>query len=141
MNELDFSTLTVEDLPVTGPNGEKFILRVADGEAGTRWRDWNMTHTKAGADGISALPVEGLAEAAPILVAGCLFRVVEGKEPQKMTKEEVKKLPYKMINALFEKAKDISGLNDQSVNTLEKQRDAMNALIEKMKANEAAVKN
>ncbi|MFA5056492.1 MAG: hypothetical protein WC485_00125 [Opitutaceae bacterium] len=104
-NELDFSDLTIVELPVS-IGDKKYVLREADGATACAYRNALMRCTKLGPDG-KPLSMDGIADLEPLLVAGCLF--TQTGEP--VAEEDVRKMSYRVLKPLYAKAKSISGLD------------------------------
>lgn len=145
---LDFDDLTVIQIPVKY-QGKVYLLCEADGEAGTKYRNFSFSAVRASKGGEN-LGVEGLASREPLLVSLCLFLAerVPGtpneqyrllldndKNPQRVSEEFVHSLPSKMVQRLFKKALEISELTD-TTGTLEELKEQRNKLDEKIATQE-----
>lgn len=105
----------------------KFILCEADGDAGAKYRSAAVSAAKMN-DG-KVIRVDGMGDIEPMLVSRCLFyadenghlRVDDNDNPiKKYLVEEavIRSWPDRVQKALFNKVKEISGLDD--TDTLEK---------------------
>ena len=119
MSALDFDDLApIEERVSIG--GKKYILREATGDAGCKYRNSLLKATKLGPDG-KPVSIEGMADSEPLLVSLCLFELYEqkGSNGVSETKERptplivVRSWPARVQKALFERAKEISDLDEK----------------------------
>lgn len=112
-NELNFSDLSLIELPVTGPDGKAYILKEATGKAAKAYRNALMACTTLGPTG-KPQSIRNLADVEPMLVGMCLFHAEEGKNKgQPVSQSTIENWPAKVVKALFEKIKEISGLDEE----------------------------
>lgn len=106
---MDFDSLVPAEEPVKF-RGKQYVLREADADAVRRYRNAIFKCTRTGDNGrISA--GEGLADTEPLLVSLCLFEVTDkGEKPVSLP--TVLSWPGHVVKAIFEKAKEISRLNE-----------------------------
>lgn len=113
MDKLNFDVDFVE-VPVT-ISGEAYVLREASGKATRTWRDAQIACTKFGPNGKPS-SIAGIAATEALLVSLCLFKVGEQKGERKLlpvAKAAIEDFPSRVQNALFDKAKEISGLSEE----------------------------
>jgi hypothetical protein len=127
-DEFDFD-ITEQSCPVK-LSGERYLIVEADGSAGTEYRN-------AAAKGIKFNPqgkpsgVDGIADAQLILVGKCLFKLVKDNNEKKtlisytdletnevlfrqpVHPEYVRGLPDRISQKLFDKASELSGMNNE----------------------------
>lgn len=114
--------------PTTVPvriSGADYVLKEASGAVATTWRNSVFRSTKVDANGRPS-SYEGIAEAEPLLVSLCLHDA-NGKLVPIQT---VKSWPARIQKSLFEKAKEISGLDEEE--TPEKLKEGMSKLQTKL---------
>lgn len=122
--ELDFSadeSLSVQ-IPVTGPDGKRYILKSGSGKAVTEYRNAAQACFKYGANG-RLTQILNLASVEVQLVSACLFEVGADGEilKQRGTDKEVN-VPQQRIDSwpnpvkskLFNVSKQISGLDEDT---------------------------
>lgn len=130
---LVFDDITPIEIPVE-ISGKHYILREATGEAAAKWRSAMLRCTKLGPGGVPE-SVTGLAETELLLVALCLFEVVEGAANKPVTMTFVANLPYRVTGKLFETAKRISGLDaDEKAEDLRKRIEEDSRRLELLEA-------
>lgn len=101
--------------------GEPYLLREASEDAACRFHNAAMRAAKM-SDG-KVTGVDGVADSEPILVAGCLFKLVKVKGrdvEQPVSLQFVRDLPARVVKPLFERAKRISGLDEEPESVLRK---------------------
>lgn len=106
--EIDFSDLTVIEIPVN-ISGEKYFLREASGEAACNYRNAVLKCTKLGPEGKPS-SMEGIASVEPLLVSLCLV----DSEGKRVPESLVKSWPSRVVKVLYDKAKEISELDDDT---------------------------
>lgn len=112
--ELVFDSLTPIEIPVTIA-GKKYKLREASESAATDYRNAQLMAMRVNenAEGNRTATVGKLIETESILVSQCLFEIndSDSKTIEKMVPlAEVRKWPHRIVNTLFKKAEEISGL-------------------------------
>lgn len=105
--------------------GQDYLLKEASGAVATTWRNSVFRSTKVDSNGRPS-SYEGIAEAEPLLVSLCLYEA-NGKLVPIQT---VKSWPARIQKALFEKAKEISGLDEEE--TPEKLKENIRKAQEKL---------
>lgn len=120
--------------PVT-IGGVDYFLKEASGDAACKWKNTIMKSTKIGPDG-KPVGIDGLADSEPILVSLCLVEADKDGSPSKrhVSVSTIRSWPARIQTALFEKAKEISGLNDEETEeVLEKRLQETEAKLLKLK--------
>jgi hypothetical protein len=113
--DFDFSSLEPIVKTIKHRNGKVYFLKEADEDLVCKWQNMHVAAAKM-ADG-KVVGVSGVADAEPVLVAGCLKEVIYAsdgtvKQEKVVTVQEVRSWSHKIIKPLFEEAKRISGLDD-----------------------------
>jgi len=104
---LDFSDLSLTEIPFVF-GGESFILKEATGEIATRFQNERTNRVTYSTDG-KVSGVRNIADLGPMLVCWC-SSFADGRA---VTMDTVNKWPARMVAELFEKAKEISYLDDE----------------------------
>lgn len=92
--------------------GKKYVLKEASGDAACRWRNSILKATKMTPDmKVQSIELGQLADVEPQLVSDCVFLVKEDGAHMPVTLKTVRTWPTRLITRLFEKAKEISGLD------------------------------
>jgi hypothetical protein len=122
--------------------GVDYILTDADEDTAVKFRNHGLRSAKM-SEG-SVVGVTGGAEVELILVAGCLFKinpkVTGGRE--RVQPDDLKKWPSRVIKPLFEKAKEISELNEATdLPSIDRQIERLQKLRARIVEKEKAVKN
>jgi len=115
----------------------KYELKEATSDVATHWRNSIINKTKI-QDG-KAVGLSNVADSEPLLVSMCLFRAEGKKDNVKL--EEVRSWPSRIVKSLFEKAKEISDLDedeDDNVEAMEKQIEELQGKLEIAKQGGAA---
>ena len=110
MKSLDYSNLKIEEVPFTGPNGEHFTLREANGKAATDHRNAIMACTVWGPDG-RAVGLKDLASVEAKFIAACLF----DSNSRNPTPQMVQAEPARVQKALYEKLKELSEFGESTI--------------------------
>ena len=119
-DEFDFSGITRIEIPVTGPNGKKYILKEADGAAAVKYRNAVMDGITLGegtGDRITAKKITGQASVEPLLVSLCLF---DAEHDKPVHISVVQGWPYRVQKKLYDKVKEISELDEEDPNRKDK---------------------
>lgn len=133
-NEFDFNDLKEIEIPVS-VKGIDYLLIEASGEIGRRFQNKSIDGATLEDGKISKL--SNTADAQFVLLAGCLV-TTEGRKP--VQGSLIRSWNHKITKKLFEKAKEISELNeDNSLEALLKQRLELDVRIAEIK--EDAAKN
>lgn len=145
LDEMIFNDLTPIEIPVQIAN-EKYVLCEASGEAAAKYRNHAMSCTIFNVDGKPA-GMKGLGDIQAVLVSLCLFKCVgtgSVTSLERVSLAFVNKLPERIVKPLFERAKAISELredSDESVEALEKQLEALQIKLDEARKKEEALKN
>lgn len=100
---------------------DEYVLREASGEAATIYRNAMLKATKLGENG-KPESLDGFADAEPLLVSLCLFKR-EGVGFGSVSVNVVKSWPSRVQKKLFERAKEISDLDEtDDIDKLREQR-------------------
>lgn len=130
-----FDDITPIEVPVS-IGGESYVLREASGEASCRYNNARSNCTKF-VSGEFAGVSGPIADAEPRLVADCLFKIsrtADGKAIySKVEEKTVRSWPARVQRALFQRAKEISRLDETDEETAEKLRERL-AKIEEERA-------
>ena len=133
MTELRFDDITpIEELVTIGEN--KYTLRETSGDAAIKYDNAKMTCYHYVEGKLSS--VKNLSETEPLLVSLCLFDS-EGKNVPEAT---IRSWPNRIQTAIYERAKEISGLNAPPED-LENQIEELQILLKKRQERKDAVKN
>lgn len=156
MNDLiDFDagnpSLSLTQIPVRF-QGKNYLLVEALGDAVAQWRNAQLQGTKMQQSDNSdtkTISLGGMADSEPLLVSLCLFSpdkdgnlILDARGNvdvrQRVPLTAVRGWPNRVVSKLFEKAKEISGLNEtETVQSLEKKiSDLQNRLIKLRKDKE-----
>lgn len=142
---IDLDNLEPISIPVKR-RGKNYVLREALESVAVRFKNAKARAVKF-SDGKST-GIDGLAECEPLLVAGCLFEELPPKQQggpptyRSVPEHAIRDWTAREIKPLYEAALKISGLeDDESVESLEKQRDEITRKLAEMAKKEAARKN
>lgn len=113
---------------------EKYALIEASGQTGVDYQNASLAAFTYGESG-KAKSINGLASLQILLVGSCLYKInpdtgltVKNPVGEKFAKEE---LPARVLKQLFEKAKEISHLDEEdTVESLQKQIDKLQERID-----------
>lgn len=103
--------LTPVEIPVK-IGGKNYILREADGAAAVQYRNAMLSCTQIGTDGKPS-SVKGMAGTEPLLVSLCLLTNEPSETRRAVMIDEVKAWPYRIQKGLYDKAKEISELEEE----------------------------
>ena len=140
-----FNDLTLIEVPVE-IKGIKYRLIEASAEAAARYRNHAMSCTTFNGDG-KPTGVKGLGDIQALLVSLCLFRIVPkdtGEALERVSLDFVKGLTERIVKPLFERAKAISELGeetDESIEGLEKQITELQEKLDLARSKAEVVKN
>lgn len=115
MNELNFDDLALIEVPVS-IGDKRYLLREASGNVACKYRNALLNCTVLGPEG-KPQTVRNMADVEPLLVSLCLFQLLE--QPDGTVKErpaqlaDVRGWPNRIVKALFERAKEISELDEE----------------------------
>lgn len=122
-DSMTFDDVTPMEVPVR-IGDRQYILREADEGAACAYRNAIINSARTNDQG-KVIGHDGLADVEPLLVSLCLYRA-NGEGKMALTKEGapdrsyllgmagVKALPSRVVKPLFERAKQISGLDDRT---------------------------
>lgn len=134
MDEFDFSSHKVIEIPVTSPTGKKHVLREASGDAVARFNSARSRCMRFQDGGVSG--VEGMGGLEMLLVSLCLFNVDEEGKPNlnsTVSQTELKSWPGRDIAELSNEAKKISEIDmDDDLDSLRKQYKDLGERIQEM---------
>lgn len=137
------------EIPITFQN-TKYILTDASGDAIAQWRNANIKSTKISPDTGKVISMEGAANGETLLVSLCLYLADEnGKLPMRDGLPDTHKLvpiqiirswTYRVVGKLYETIKRVSELDvaDDTIESLEKEKKAIEEKISKKKKEDAA---
>ncbi len=126
--------LALIEIPVT-IGDKKFILREAMEDAACQYQNALFHGMILGESG-KPVKIRNMADTEPLLVSLCLF---DAELNTNVSLETVKALPSRIVKDLFNKAKEISGIDE--ADTRESLRDEQEALNKRIKAlDDAAAK-
>ena len=104
-----FDTLELAKVPVTLVGEEYLLYEATEGQV-VSWRNHHLKSTRM-ADG-KVIGMDGMADSEPLLVSLCLRKVTKnGEVPVSIV--TIKNWPVAVVSCLFERAKQISGLNEE----------------------------
>jgi hypothetical protein len=138
-DELNFESLEPTTVPVTF-KGRKYVLKEASSDATCKWRNSGLQGAQVRDGKVSSLG--NVADLEPLLVSLCLFDVTDGGE-KPVPLKTVREWPYKVVSALFNRARDISGLAEEedTEESLTKRIDELTAKRERLLSGESDSKN
>lgn len=111
--------------------GERYLLVEADGAAGTEYRNAGAKGIKFNAQG-KPCGIDNIIDAQLVLVSKCLFKLTKENNEASSLKswidptdstayfrqpvniERIRSWPDRITQALFEKARDLSGMKDEN---------------------------
>ena len=99
----DFSNLAPREVPVVGPDGNRYVLREASADAAIRYRELNLRARRL-EDGKLIGWTGDFVRSDAVLVAHCLHLVdVDGKvTPVTVTEETVRTWPDQVLGKLYD---------------------------------------
>jgi len=136
--EFDFDDLALIEVPVKIA-GKEYLLREASGEDARIYNNARMQGVQMEGEKILSLP-EDSAGIPSLLVSRCLWETKDGKATVRVALNKVRGFPSRIIGPLFEKAKEISGLEDDTEETISKQMSELRKRLERIREQEK-VKN
>lgn len=120
MSDLVFDSIAPITVSVS-LGGSPYVLKEASGETAVTFRNMVFKYADVSSSGAGKIS-EGLASIAPMLVSKCLFSSQEDGTLKPVSMAFVNSLPARILDVLFQKAKEISGLdNAQSQEDRDKQ--------------------
>lgn len=108
-DEIVFDSLDLIEVPVTLA-GKKYVLIEADGETAAGMKNRIIRSSKVSDEGKVTLG-DGIADAEAFLVGQCLYRDESGGRTR-IGEATVRSWPARVVKALYERARQISGLDD-----------------------------
>lgn len=152
MNEFNFSSLEVIEIPVVGPDNKPYVLREASGDVVAKFNNARGRCVEFQEKGIHKMHGGGDLEA--FLVSLCLFHAardsnneeVDMDHPELWTADTKKPLtamtirswPGKVVKVLFDKAKEISEIDEpEDLKALIEQRDKLDKQIKGLEEDQA----
>ena len=111
-DEIVFDSLDLIEVPVTLA-GKKYVLIEADGETAAGMKNRIIRSSKVSDEGKVTLG-DGIADAEAFLVGQCLYRDESGGRlaRTRIGEATVRSWPARVVKALYERARQISGLDD-----------------------------
>lgn len=129
-------------------DGKNYLLKEATAADAKTYRSSAMKSFRFGEEGNpESIVGEGLAEAEVLLVSMCLYEKVVNEASgetnlSKVGKAKISSWPSRVVKALFDKAKEISDMDEDSdIDGLIKQRDKLDKQIKKLQEKEETRKN
>jgi hypothetical protein len=107
MSDFDFSDLTPIAIPVVGPDGENYILKEATGRAAKIYNNARIEGVMLEAG--QPKTIKGIGGLEPLLVSLCLW--ADNDRP--VTQQFIEGWPSKVVKKLYNKAKEISDLDEE----------------------------
>ena len=146
MKDLNFGSLEVIRIPVTGPNRKPYLLCEASGDAVAKFNNARSKTAKL-RDG-QVVGVDGVGELECLLVSYCLFHAQEDPNDaagliltdpvEAENLQVIKAWPSRVTRKLYDTARKISEIDmDDSLESLHKQRDELTKQIEKIEQDAA----
>lgn len=140
VESFDFDSLELIEFPFT-VGGVKYVLREADEEAATEFRNARLKGATLKDGEAVGLP-DDIAGVQSLLLSRCTFRCDEEGKPfsSPVSRDGIKKWPSRIVKPLFEKVKEISELNEDegTLKDLLKQRKELDERIAEMQEEDAA---
>lgn len=124
-----FEDLALIEVPVT-VGSQQYILREANGDAACKFQNARVARYEYNEEG-KLVKLRDTADLEPILVSLCLF-MQDGTTP--VSEVTIRSWPGKIQNKLYDRAKEISGLNEtEDLATMEKQLANLQKRVDKMR--------
>jgi len=127
MEELNFDSITLIEVPVTIA-GKKYVLREADGNAAIAFRNAQLQYMHFSEDG-KPQSMQGMAATETLLVSLCLVDEAGANVPEQV----IRKWPNRIQKTLYERAREISELDDDTEEALEKQMQNLQRRLGKLR--------
>ncbi|MEM2932494.1 MAG: hypothetical protein QXI61_06605 [Nitrososphaerota archaeon] len=105
--KFDFSNLSVIEVPVIGPDGQKYVLKEATAKVAKEFNNARISGVVLGPTG-KPQRLESIGELESLLVSLCLFH----EDGRPVLRQQIEKWPAKVVKSLFDEAKRISGLDE-----------------------------
>lgn len=115
MEEMSFESLDRIIVPIT-IGSRKFKLYDASEDAAVKFQ--NIASRAAKFTGGELSGIEGAANVEPLLVSMCLWEVKDGQEIS-ISEGEIRKWPSRVVKPIFDKARKISGMDDDRFKTVQ----------------------
>lgn len=138
---LNFDDLTPIELPFSHL-GKDYVLREATGEAACQFRNAQIACTTMGPEG-KPKKFENVADVEPLLVSLCVWELLPDGKEKRVPEATVRQWSARMQKRLFEKAKEISDLNEsaETLEELTKEYRELGKRIKKMGEEKEEAKN
>jgi hypothetical protein len=107
LEQLDYSTLEIREIQVTGIDKKVYVLREADGKTVTEHRNAIMSSTQFGPDG-KVVGIKSLASVEAKFVASCMWN----EQNNHPTTALIQSWPGRVQKELYEKAKELSDIGE-----------------------------
>jgi len=121
------------------------MLREALEDAAVKYQNARSASIVYGDDG-NVSRIKNPANIEPLLVSLCLFEIVRGKDDSVINERpiqetEVRTWPSRVVSKLHEKAREISNLGNETIDSLRKQKVEIERQIEALEKEEETAKN
>lgn len=137
MDEFDFSGLEEVKIPITAPDGRKFILREVFGDGYDAWQNAITDARQYNADGKMS-GFKNLAETDNVLIAKSLVEILPDGTMQAVGPEVPSNWPQKMRAKVLAKLREVSELDEiDTEEELIKQIEKLQARLAKVRAGKA----
>lgn len=136
MEKLVFDSLEPVTVPAMRVGNVEYVLTEASEAAASRYRNFCTQQLRFGTDGKLAA-LGNVADAQALLVSLCLWEIKEHNgAPQRLPVplQTIQKWPSRVVGPLFEQAKRISGIDQETEETIQKRIDADTAKLEELRA-------
>ena len=107
----DFSNLEPIRIPVIGPDKVRYVLVEASGAAAKKYNNARASSVTLGPDG-KTQRIDNIGDLEPLLVSLCL----QAEDGKPIHQAAIEKWPAHVIKQLFNKAKEISRLDESTEN-------------------------
>ncbi|GIW60120.1 MAG: hypothetical protein KatS3mg087_1186 [Patescibacteria group bacterium] len=108
---LDFSGVVLTEIPVIGPDGNKYVLKEATAKAAKEFNNARISGVVLGPTG-KPQKLESIGELESLLVSLCLF----AEDGRPVHRQQIEKWPARVVRKLFIEAKRISKLDEDVEN-------------------------
>lgn len=110
MVEMELDSLELKRIPVKAPGRTFFLQEISEVDyAVYQSKLMSLASLEKGTNQVSIGSMDGFADLDALLVSLCLF-----ENDAKVSLDEVKTWPHRIVSKLVEGAKEISGMNDKA---------------------------
>ncbi len=138
-DQYDFSSLAIIEIPVVGPDGKRYMLREASGDAVAKFNNARARCIQF-KDGAMA-SVSGQGDLEVLLVSYCLFHTDETGAAKLNTPVDIKLIrswPNRVVKPLYDAAREISEIDaEDDLPTLKKRREELDRQIKQVEGTSA----